>query len=257
MTSTPTEQPAARVVVLGASNVSLAWPQLTRTLLQRCSRPLHLHTAHGMGRSYLGLSRFGLRSMPGILESGIWDELSTCDGPPLQAALITDLGNDLVYGHSAEKVVRSAADAVARIRNINPGCQIVVTRPPVASVESLSVFRFGLFRTLLFPLSKLSLSAVINGARALDEGLSQLEGVTIATPQPEWYGFDPIHILGRFRESAFRSYLASWPAMPEEPPASSHSSVPRPTAGIRWICGRPVRRAQSSVNTPDISVSCW
>lgn len=257
MTSPVDAAPASRVIVLGASNISLGWKPLTRTILQRSRRPVHLAAAYGMGRSYLGVSRFGMRSIPGILDSGLWEEMKSCSDPPPQDALITDLGNDLVYGSRAAEVVQAAADAVGRIRDMNPDCRIVVTRPPLESVLSLSSLRFRLFRTVLFPLSRLTLASVLEGAHELDEGIQQLSGITTVAPQPEWYGFDPIHVLRRFRESAFQSYLASWQAVDSDDQPAVEAPVPRATAGIRRVLGRRVECPQPSVITPDITVSSW
>ena len=52
MSSTAPET-RTRVVLLGASNLTLAWPRIMDQLQARFSAPLDIYTANGMGRSYV------------------------------------------------------------------------------------------------------------------------------------------------------------------------------------------------------------
>ena len=99
-----------RLVLLGASNVSLGWQPLLRSVMRRFGGQVDVLTAHGLGRAYLSPSYFGIRRAPAILDSELRNELSS-DGarPSPEAALITDLGNDLVYGQRPENLLKPHA----------------------------------------------------------------------------------------------------------------------------------------------------
>lgn len=75
-----------------------------------------------------------LRRLPGIIDCGLWDNLrstSLSAGSPLQSrvrqdrdlqgsdrpplVLVTDLGNDIVYMHSPEKILEAASRCVRKI----------------------------------------------------------------------------------------------------------------------------------------------
>jgi len=257
VTSTKITDDVRRVVLLGASNLSLGWPQLMRVVFDRWSGPLQILTAHGMGRSYVASSQCGWRTAPGILDSGLWSELASRDQAPPSAALITDLGNDLVYGRTASEVVQAAADACGRLRDANSDCRIVVTRPPLESVESLSRLRYLFFRTVIFPMCRLSLAEIVDASHDLDQRIQQLDGVTVMSQQREWFGADPIHIRRRYRESAFASFFASWPAASIDAARTNMVPIERPTMEIRRVLGRERICQQPSVTTNLGSVSAW
>jgi len=60
--------------------------------------------ALGHGRSYGAHSKFVVRTLPGILQSGLWRHLESLSTVPTRA-LVTDIGNDILYGFSAEQTL--------------------------------------------------------------------------------------------------------------------------------------------------------
>ncbi len=252
-----TSEEVQTVVVLGASNVSLGWRALAQSVLTRRTGRVHLLTAHGMGRSYIAQSRFGWRSAPGILESRLWQTLNEGSVQPPSAALMTDLGNDLVYGRSVAEILDAAKEVISRLRQSSPGCPVVVTRPPLESVESLSALRYQFFRTVIFPFCKLSLQQAIQGTRELDQGIQALQNVNTVAPQREWFGLDPIHIRRSCRPSAFESFLVPWPEQELNPAEPDTQPPRRPQMSCRWVFGRQRDVAQPSASTARCLVSAW
>ncbi len=246
-----------RVVLLGASNLVLGWRSLMKAVFDHWHEPLHIMTAHGIGRSYLASSQFCWRTAPGILECNLWSELAESGRTSPSAALITDLGNDLVYGRTAAEVLQAASDAAGRLLDVNPACRIVVTRPPFESVKSLSQLRYLFFRSVLFPRCSLSLLEIIDQTYELDEGIRQLDGVTVVSQPSEWFGLDPIHIRRRFREFAFAAFLESWPK--ETAGLTCFERVPRrrPRMATCRVWGRERLCEQPSVSSERGSVSAW
>jgi hypothetical protein len=273
--------PAVRAVLLGASNLTLAWPRIMRLLQSRFAGPLDIYTAQGLGRSYVcDRSSMGLRQLPGILASELWQTLPAAMEQPVQTmGLLTDFGNDLLYGRRPEDIVRAAETVVERLRERFPECHLVVTRPPLQSVQTLGALRFVLSRTVLFPLSRLKLQEIKIMTDELDAGLCQLaksHQVPLFQPRIDWYGIDPIHVRYRFQETAFAEMMKLWPDISIPPEPNSHiehhstehcatdqfaaeqlASGRRPTPGLRWLAGKPRRVAQPVVCSERVRVHAW
>lgn len=267
--------PAVRAVLLGASNLTLAWPRIMRLLQTRFTGSLDIYTAQGMGRSYVcARSSMGLRELPGILTSELWRALPGKEEQPTQTVgLLTDFGNDLLYGRSPEDIVQAADTVVQRLREQFSTCHLVVTRPPLHSVQSLGLLRFRISRSVLFPLSRLSLHDIQDMTQQLDAGLCRLaesQQLALFQPRGEWYGLDPIHVRYRFQEAAFSEMMALWPdiSVPSEsstaaavadqsPTAAQLASGRRPTPGFRWLMGKPRRVNQPVVCSDRVRVHAW
>ena len=250
-----------KVVLLGASNLSLGWPRLADEVTEAVNSPLEVYTAHGMGRSYCGeRSGFAFWQLPGILKSGLWNALASSGNNNGNCyALITDLGNDLVYGKSPLEVVDAARECVTRLRAWNADCRIVMTRPPTASVETVGKLRFGVCRWILFPKCPLSLPEVKQATAELDCRLVELAGdlqVQITEPSLDWYGLDPIHVKRKHQRTAFGRMIQRW--------QSEHTNMTteatfrrRPTAHMKWRWGHQKFVGQPSFDGPSVRVFAY
>lgn len=215
-------QPPRRVVLLGASNLVRSLPIVLDTARNAWGSPLDILAAMGHGRSYNLESRVLGRALPGILQCGIWQALAA-RSPASTAALITDLGNDILYGASATQIARWAKECLERLRPVC--CRITLTRLPIESVEKLGAGRFLLMRTILFPKSRLTLAGAVDTARELDERVVELAAqydADVCRPERNWYGFDPIHIKRSYKLAAWQQLFAAW-CDDDLPPAARHS----------------------------------
>lgn len=196
------------IVIIGASNVTLSLPVIWSTLCRSLSEPFRLIVAAGHGRSF-GMPNTVLgRTLPGILECSLWKTLDKLDDSTTIHAIVTDVGNDLLYGMSAAQTMSWVNETVDRLSRRSQ--KIVVTGLPIDSLNSLSKRRFDFFRRVLFPSSTLTLeSALVEGtelhAQLLKFGDSHF---STATPEARWYGLDPIHIRRRCRREAWERYLS-------------------------------------------------
>lgn len=167
---------------------------------QRWGPDVEVLAALGLGRSYGTQSRVFVRTLPGILQSGLWQQLERLPRAPARA-LLTDVGNDILYGASAEEILAWVGECAERLQRFTE--DVVLTDLPLHSIRRLSPPKFLFFRSLLFPWCRLSLSQVLESAQRITEGLLQLShrrGFGFFRLKPEWYGFDPIHIrLGCWR----------------------------------------------------------
>jgi len=204
-------------IILGASNVTLALPLICRILLQYNessvnSSGLNLLVAAGHGRSYCGSSSVFGRKLPSIVECNIWDAIEDLHSRNTTTrSLITDIGNDLLYGFSPDEIIASVTVCLERLLLYCKNTDIVVSLPPLQTLETLGAFRYHCARSVLFPFRKHeSLSHMMEKVFILQDGLLALEkqfNIRILRPLPAWYGIDPIHIKRKERLSAWEHIL--------------------------------------------------
>ncbi len=183
-----------RVVALGASNLTRALPTLVGLARTRWGRDTEVIAALGLGRSYGATSRVLVRTLPGLLQCGLWGDLERRPQWPTRA-LITDVGNDILYGSPPAEILTWVEACVERLQATT--ADIVVTDLPVQSLRRISPLEYLIFRTVLFPPCRLSLAEVLDSALRVSEGLVDLAGrrrLRFVHLEREWYGFDPIHI---------------------------------------------------------------
>ena len=151
-----------RFVLLGASNARRCLPTIFSAARAAAGTPVKVYGAIGHGRSYGSASSVLGRSLPGILECGLWTALETSALEPLDAVL-SDAGND-----AAGRDHRPAGSAFRSIfsRRAALGSKGPRQRPELDG----ALRRVARERELRF-----------------------------VEPRREWYGVDPIHI--RFRDA--------------------------------------------------------
>lgn len=202
--------PARRVVILGASNVIRGIPMVIEAARAACGVPVDLMIACGHGRSYGQESQVLGRTLPGIVPCGIWRALEQRPRAPL-AALLTDVGNDLLYGASVRQILGWVETCCERLAN---GCnRMVITELPLASLATLDEHRFRLMRSILFPRSTLTIHQALQGAEQLNDGLATAArrfDAHLVKPLRDWYGFDPIHIRATHYDPAWRMIVRGW-----------------------------------------------
>lgn len=224
----------ARVIALGASNLTRGFQTIVGTARSVWGPDVEIFAALGHGRSYGATSRFIVRSIPAILNSGLWNELER-HPPKATRALITDVGNDILYGFSVERTLGWVEETLVRLRGLTQ--DIVLTDLPLASARRLSTLKFLAFRTVLVPSCRLSLAQVLDRAERVNDGLGRLAaayGASLFRLDPSWYGFDPIHIRPWLWRTAWRQILG---VRPED--VSSRGSA---IEGLKLYAMRPERR---------------
>jgi hypothetical protein len=199
-----------RVVVIGASNLALGLPEVLEAARCHWGQPLDVLASIGHGRSYGLQSRVLWRELPAILQCELWPELQSRDPAPT-AALITDIGNDIVYGASLAMIARWVEACLRQLSELAE--RTIVTALPMESLERVGKLRFHLMRAILFPRSTLNWKTALERARAVNEAVRSLalsHNACFVHPQREWYGLDPIHIRRGKRASAWGSILSNW-----------------------------------------------
>jgi hypothetical protein len=215
-----------RMIVLGASNVRRGLARLVGALRARTDGPVEFFSAIGHGRSYGAATRVWMRRLPSILGCGLWRALERADRPPLpEFSLLTDIGNDLLYGFPADQVAEWVRLAVVRLTD--RGGQVVLTRLPMASLEAVGPVRYRALRAAYVPGCRLSLAQLTCSARELDAhlvGLASAHGVTVLGQSGDWYGLDALHLRRRALDDLWRRVCDAW-GLPESSPRHRVSLV--------------------------------
>ena len=196
--------------MLGASNLTRSFPTVVATARRTWGEPVEIMAAMGHGRSYGQDSTVLGRKISGIFPCALWQDLQNRPSLPT-AALVTDIGNDLLYGISPDQLMEWVELCLDRLAEA--GATTVVTQMPISSVETLGEARFRFFRRLLFPRSKLTLSDAKNLVRDFNERLLRLgnvRNIPIIPVSAAWYGFDPIHLKRRVARHAWPAMLSLW-----------------------------------------------
>ena len=170
-------------------------------------RDVEILLAQGLGRSYGLSSRVFVRTLPGILESGLWRQLGEAPAATTRA-VISDVGNDILYGASPAQILDWIEECVRRLTAHTR--DIVLAGLPVHSLRRCSPLATAAFRTFLFPRCRLSPATILERAEAVSQGLCDLasaRGFRFFALRPEWYGLDPIHIRPRFWRAAWAQIL--------------------------------------------------
>jgi hypothetical protein len=219
------------IAVLGASNVVLGLPELLAAARVAAGGPCDLLVAAGHGRSYGLPTRVLGRGLPSIRECGALDHLRAQGaGATSVHRAVADVGNDIAYGVAPAEVLAWVEECLAAAP---PGATLSLGLPPIAAIESRSDRFLWLLRLLLFPSARhLPIHVLRQRLAELDRGLRELAGAVdrLVEPEPEWYGWDPIHVRRRVRAAAWCRHLGTGPPV----------TGPRFADRMAWLA-RPAR----------------
>jgi hypothetical protein len=203
-------EPAKRVVLLGASNLTRGISTVVRLAQLSLGGPLQVLAALGHGRSYGWASRVLVRELPGIDQCGIWEALAVSPPAPT-CALITDIGNDVFYGASADEILAWVERALDRLAAHN--ARVVMTLLPTDNATNISAWRFRLLRSVMFRHCSLELDEVHAITLEINERLRAIardRAIELVAQRADWYGLDPIHIRFAQWPRAWSEILSAW-----------------------------------------------
>jgi hypothetical protein len=223
------DAPRRRVILLGASNLVRSLATVVETVRLIWAEPVEIMAAIGHGRSYGQNSQVLGRKISGIFPCALWQDLQ--NRPPLPtAALVTDVGNDLLYEVPVERLIEWVAGCLDRLAAVD--ANTIVTQLPMGSVREVTESKYRLFRALMFPKCSLSLSQVKGAATELNARLVEVAAerkISAILVSDAWYGFDPIHLKRSVKRTAWPEILSAW--------RSDAAPVAAPRSSLRrWIC---------------------
>jgi hypothetical protein len=158
----------------------------------------------------------------------LWDLLAA-DPRRATYALLTDIGNDLLYEAPVANIAGWVDECCARLEAV--GARLVVTELPIGNVTGLTRQRYEFFRGAMFPRCSLSLDQIRGRAIELNERVGEVarrRGAVLVSHCDTWYGWDPIHIRKKIFSQAWPRILAPWDA--------SGGSLSTPRGSLRrWL----------------------
>lgn len=203
-----------RLVLLGASNltkgISLILDAARQGLDVKRGDGFEVMLAYGHGRSYGMESRLFGRSLPGILDCGLWDALPELPASPTYG-LITDIGNDVMYGAEPDLIVSWIQTCIDRLRVMK--ARLVITALPMHRIRGLPRWQYAMAKSLLFPSHAITYEQAMTRIESLDElirNLAQHNDCSLVVPRREWYGIDPIHIRQGSMKQAWGKIISHW-----------------------------------------------
>lgn len=240
-----------RFVLLGASNLSRGLATIVAMVRQAWREPLDIIAAPGRGRSYGLTTRLMGRELSSLRHCGLWSACDSLSDLPT-SALVTDVGNDVMYGVPVDEILNWVEAVFRRLQNLQ--ATVVATPLPIEPLRRLTPRQYQVLRTMLFPRNRAPFAEAQARAEAVDRGLRELVktyGATLIEPRLAWYGIDPIHVRRSQWNNAWGEIVGAWqPPSPVEPIVMRHwtwvrSQLWRP-AERRWF-GIAQRRAQPAV----------
>jgi hypothetical protein len=180
--------------------------------------------------------------------------------------LITDIGNDLMYGLQPRLIADRVLTCVERLKTRLPAAQFCLTGLPLCSVRRITRLQYLAARTVLFPRCFLSLAEVRQRVGDLDQRVREIAsrlGAEFVEPQAEWYEADPIHVARPYRETVFGRMLGgsaaqkicvARPKTPDGAPSIPHRVPP---AARRVVLGVRQVNSQPAFESPRLRVFSW
>lgn len=183
------------IILLGASNLSRGYYSLTRCIKRNLEpRPVSFLSALGPGRAYCAFGGVMTAVYPPIGSSQIF---SGAKGQPQTAsrkiALITDLGNDIMYGIPPGKIIAEIKNILQRLEDMD--ADALITPIPSTLVSQLTPSAFRFLKAVFFPRSKVERLEVIAAVQKINQAMEEGLGcrVTVISGLENFMGWDKIH----------------------------------------------------------------
>lgn len=241
--------PKARIILLGASNLTRGIATVVGETRRRLGAPLDFMIACGHGRSYGVRSRVAFRELPGIVECALWPDLARRSPLPTYA-VISDIGNDLAYGIDPKRIAAWVETCLERLRAIS--AKTVMLQLPTPTIGAITPAQYWLLKNVYFSQHEVDLTVVQERAKELAErikGLASDFGAALVEQESAWYSFDPIHYpMLRWRR-VWSHVIDEWRVAPVRHarllPATSEWLYIRSRAPeLRWLFGSESRKSQ-------------
>lgn len=197
------------LILLGASNLSRGCFAFSRYMKARLyPRPVEVLIASGPGRGYHASGGLLNVNYPPICSSDIFDVAQKKAESGFQVvALVTDMGNDIMYSVSAEQLIATIQQIFDRLQSMN--ADVFYTTLPVAFEKGVHPVWFYILRSLLLPFSRVSYDKATAGIIAVNQFLKKYdsENCHLVSGMDRYLGYDEIH-YGWLRAHSAWSHLA-------------------------------------------------
>lgn len=195
MQEEPSSQPPFLFLLLGASNLARGYSMLTHHL-SKCLNKTEYLNALGPGRGFFARGGMFNFTYPPIQDCRVIESAEKKLNDSLRTVvLITDIGNDLMYGVSAETLIECLDRMIDRI--LEWDADIFLTSIHVNLKKDVSPTTFLILRFLFYPSSKVTYEEtnlfVVKVNEYLKEKSGKNEKVHLITGMEVFAGSDRIH----------------------------------------------------------------
>ena len=183
------------LILLGASNLSRGCFAFARHL-KACLHPhsVEVLIASGPGRGYYASGGLLNVTYPPICSSDIFEVAQNkAESGTRVVALVTDIGNDIMYDVSTEKLIETIENIFVRLQSMN--AEIFYTTLPAAFEKKVHPVWFYVLRSVLLPSSRVSYNQATARIIAVNQFLreSASEHCHLISDMDRYLGFDEIH----------------------------------------------------------------
>ena len=203
--STPHQkQNSLLFVLLGASNLARSFYGL-KNCIKRCLLPRSSYFIHAMGpgRGYISQGGILNATYPPITNCGILEAVRNIRKPNQKViALITDIGNDIMYGIPPDEIIGGLQYIFDALNEIETN--IFITPISVNLKNDISEFYFRILRQIFFPKSKAKYPQTLEAIEDINKFINQSsnEKIVVISDMEQFCGLDKIHY------SVLKSHLA-------------------------------------------------
>lgn len=189
------KQNSVLFVFLGASNLARSFYGLKRCI-KRCMFPQSANFVHAMGPGRGYISRGGIFNViySPILNCGILEAIRNKRGSNQHVvALITDIGNDIMYGVAPEEIVSGLQYLFSALDEFETN--IFITPIPIDLKNEIGEFYFHILRQIFFPKSQAEYSQTSETIEIVNNFILQSanEKITVINDMKQFCGVDKIH----------------------------------------------------------------
>lgn len=204
----PADSPVL-LVLLGASNLSRGCFAFARHM-KVCLYPRKVEVliASGPGRAYCVSGGLLNITYPPIQSSDIFNVAQRKRESGYRVvALVTDIGNDIMYGVSADQVIEVVQQMFDKLQSMD--AEIFYNTLPVAFEKGVHPIWFYILRSVLLPFSRVSYDEAVSGIIAVNDFIRQcdLKQGHLIQGMDRYLGFDEIH-YGWLRAHSAWSHVA-------------------------------------------------
>jgi len=190
-----TAGPPVAFVLLGASNLARGYTALTHYLESNLApQPAAFLAAFGPGRGYGAWGGLLNISYPPIVESPLFEKARRkAEKGSRVVALVTDIGNDLLYGLDADGLIAVVQTVFDRLAAVN--ARVYATTLPVFFEQEVPPMIYYPIRTLLYPKSRVTREQAVDGVRRVNAYLKKIpdDRVQVLPPMDAYLGWDHVH----------------------------------------------------------------
>ena len=171
--------------------------------LTRCLSPRPVEYLHAMGPGRAYITEGGLLNAvyPPILNCGILDAARKKDKDKTTVALVTDIGNDIMYGVPAEEIVAGLQTLFSELEEI--GADTFITAIPVDLEKDVGESYFRILRRIFFPKSRVEYHEAASTVQTVNRFIKESASKKIVALEgmEKFCGRDKIHysLLGCHR----------------------------------------------------------